>query len=61
MLFINSGEWIGLLTFLDMPIDKVFAALKFTSQKSAQSLMQVTVEYHSRCLWRFDDNVQSAV
>ena len=39
VLFINSGGWIGLLTFLDMTIDKVFAALKFTSQKSAQSLM----------------------
>ena len=39
VLFINSGGWIGLLTFLDMTIDKGFAALKFTSQKSAQSLM----------------------
>ena len=38
-LFINSGGLIGLLTFLDMTIDKVFAALKFTNQKSAQSLI----------------------
>ena len=35
----NSGGWIGLLTFLDITIDKMFAALKFTSQKSAKSLL----------------------
>ena len=36
LLFMKSGGWMGLLTFLDTTIDKVFAALKSTSQKFAQ-------------------------
>ena len=39
LLFMKSGGWMGLLTFLDTTLDKVFAALKWTSQNFAQFLI----------------------
>ena len=46
-----------------MTTDKAFAALKFTSQKvcPVTYIMQVAIKYFSRCVWRFDDNVQICI